>query len=152
MRLLLLLAVVTGILASSQSVSNERILLDMVMPNPGDPTGWQMTKYSDPMVLASLNYTGKVSTGENSPFLAVNFSTLGNFFEEELAWMESYAMGIDAFIERIKSAGLKAFFFVDMIVLPVKVIDHYKDQILNKDGYIVFKVPFNCVGVSVRNG
>ena len=141
MRLLLLLAVVTGILASSQSISNERILLDMVMPNPGDPTGWQMTKYSDPMVLASLNYTGKVSTGENSPFLAVNFSTLGNFFEEnsvELAWMESYAMGIDAFIERIKSAGLKAFFFVDMIVLPVKVIDHYKDQILNKDGYIVF--------------
>ena len=47
-------------------------------------------------------------------------------------------MGIDAFIERIKSAGLKAFFFVDMIVLPVKVIDHYKDQILNKDGYVVF--------------
>ena len=54
----------------------------MVMPNPGDPTGWQTTKYSDPMVFASLNYTGKVSTGENSPFLVVNFSTLGNFFEE----------------------------------------------------------------------
>ena len=83
-------------------------MLDMVMPNPGDPTGWQMTKYADPHVLASLNYTGKVSTGENSPLLAVNFSTLGNLFGNdsvELAWMESYAMGIEAFIERIKSAG-----------------------------------------------
>ena len=143
MRLLLLSLVICVLwaLTSSQSVPNERILLDMVMPNPGDPTGWQMTKYSDPKVLASLNFTGKVSTGENSPLLAVNFSTLGDFFETnsvELAWMESYAMGIDSFIERIHSAGLKAFFFVDMIVLPLKVIDHYKDQILNKDGYIVF--------------
>ena len=142
---LLLLALVNGVFltpVSPQSIPNERILLDMVMPNPGDPTGWQMSKYSDPQVLASLNFTGKVSTGENSPLLAVNFSTLGfNFFEEnsvELAWMESYALGIDAFIERIHSAGLKAFFFVDMIVLPLKVIDHYKEQILNKDGYIVF--------------
>ena len=47
-------------------------------------------------------------------------------------------MGIDAFIDRIHSAGLKAFFFIDMIVLPVKIIDHYKDEILNKDGYILF--------------
>ena len=78
-----LLALVASVLLTSvnlQSVPNERILLDMVMPNPGDPTGWQMTKYSDPQVLASLNFTGKVSTGENSPFLAVNFSTLGDFF------------------------------------------------------------------------
>ena len=47
-------------------------------------------------------------------------------------------MGINAFIERIHSAGLKVFFFVDMIVLPLKVIDNYKEQILNKDGIIVF--------------
>ena len=129
------------VLAASHEVENERILVDMVQNNPGDLVGWQMTKYADPQVLASLNYTAKMSTGENSPVLAVNFSTLGSFFEEnsvELAWMESYAMGIDAFIDRIHSAGLKAFFFVDMIVLPLKVIDHYKDQILNKDGYIVF--------------
>ena len=76
----------------------------------------------------------------NEPALAVNFSTLESFFEEnsiELAWMESYALGINAFIERIHSAGLKVFFFVDMIVLPLKVIDNYKEQILNKDGIIV---------------
>ena len=129
------------VLAASCEIKNERILVDMVQNNPGDPVGWQRTKYADPQVLASLNYTAKMSTGENSPVLAVNFSTLGSFFEEnsvELAWMESFAMGIDAFIDRIHSAGLKAFFFVDMIVLPLKIIDHYKNQILNKDGYIVF--------------
>ena len=128
-------------LAESYEIENERILIDLVQNNPGDPVGWQMTKYADPQVLASLNYTAKMSTGENSPVLAINFSTIGSFFEEnsvELAWMESYALGIDAFIERIHSAGLKAFFFVDMIVLPLKVIDHYKEQILNKDGNIVF--------------
>ena len=73
----------------------------------------------------------------SEPVLAVNFSTLESFFEEnsiELAWMESYALGINAFIERIHSAGLK----VCMIVLPLKVIDNYKEQILNKDGIIVF--------------
>ena len=129
------------VLAGSYEVENERILVDLVQNNPGDPVGWQMTKYADPQVLASLNYTAKMSMGENSPVLAVNFSSLGSFFEEnsvELAWMESYALDRDTFIEYIHSAGLKAFFFVDMIVLPLKVIDHYKDQILNKDGYIVF--------------
>lgn len=129
------------LLVGSYEVENERILIDLVQNNPGDPVGWQMTKYADPQVLASLNYTAKMSTGENSPVLAVNFSTLSSFFTEnsvELAWMESYAMGIDAFIDRIHSAGLKAFFFVDMIVLPLKIIDHYKDQILDKDGHIVF--------------
>ena len=116
----------------------------MVQNNPRDPVGWQVSKYTDPQMLASLNYTAKMSTGENSPVLSLNFSTLGNFFEEnsvELAWMESYAIGIDSFIERIHSVGLKAFFFVDIIILvtlPLKVIDHYRDQILNKDGYIVF--------------
>ena len=86
--------------------------------------GWQMTKYTDPQVHASV----KMNTGENSPVLAVDFSTLGSFFEENsvvIAWMESYAMGIHAFIDRIHSAGLKAFFFVDMIVLPLKVIGKY---------------------------
>ena len=129
------------VLGGSYEVENERILIDLVQNNPGDLVGWQMTKYADPQVLASLNYTAKMSTGENSPVLAVNFSTLGDFFADnsvELAWMESYAIGIDAFIDRIHSAGIKAFFFVDMIVLPLKVIDHYKDQILNKDGYIIF--------------
>ena len=44
-------------LAGSYEVENERILIDLVQNNPGDPVGWQMTKYADPQVLASLNYT-----------------------------------------------------------------------------------------------
>ena len=68
------------VLSASHEVTNERILVDLVQNNPGDPVGWQMTKYADPQVLASLNYTAKMSIGENSPILAVNFSTLGSFF------------------------------------------------------------------------
>ena len=70
------------VLAASHEIKNERILVDMVQNNPGDPVGWQMTKYVDPQVLASLNYTAKMSTGENSPVLTINFSTLGSFLEE----------------------------------------------------------------------
>ena len=35
------------LLPGSYEFENERILIDLVQNNPGDPVGWQMTKYAD---------------------------------------------------------------------------------------------------------
>eukprot|EP01051_Picozoa_sp_SAG22_P000059 SAG22_NODE_1_length_62449_cov_158.689270_59_plen_133_part_00 len=36
--------------------------------------------------------------------------------------LDAYAKGVDRFIKRAKAAGVKAYFFVDLIVLPTTVL------------------------------
>ena len=56
-------ATVTGTGASTATaapiaIANRPVMIDMVQNNPGDPVGWQQTKYFDPRELKKLDYTG----------------------------------------------------------------------------------------------
>lgn len=51
-------------------------------------------------------------------------------------WLDAYAHGVSRFVNRTKAAGLKAYFFVDLLVFPVPVIEAYADKILDKSGAI----------------
>ena len=40
-------------------ITNTRVSIDMVQNNPGDPVGWEQSKYFQPTVLKELGYTGE---------------------------------------------------------------------------------------------
>jgi hypothetical protein len=69
----------------------------MVQNNPGDPVGWEQTKYFDPSELKALEYTGMTTTGEMSGTQAVDFHTLGHDFfpagSAQRLWLDAYAHG-----------------------------------------------------------
>ena len=48
------------------AIPNSPVMIDMVQNNPGDPVGWEETKYFDPAELKKLNYTAMTTTGEMS--------------------------------------------------------------------------------------
>jgi hypothetical protein len=95
----------------------------------------QFTVWSSPptvefarvLQLKKLNYTGQTTTGEMSGTQAVDFHTLGHDFfpagSAQRLWLDAYAKGVGRFVKRAKAQGLKAYFFVDLIVLPTFVLD-----------------------------
>jgi hypothetical protein len=106
--------------------------------------GWQPTKYFDARTLAARGYTAQSTTGEMSGTQAVDFHTLGNgdYFPAgtpQRAWLDAYARGVHAFVNRTKAAGLRSYFFVDLLVFPEAVIQAYKADICDpKTGDIVW--------------
>ena len=59
----MLLALLAPLLLAPWSVAaidNAAVMIDMVQNNPGDPVGWEQSKYFDPSVLKELGYTGKM--------------------------------------------------------------------------------------------
>ena len=113
--------------ASDTPITNAAVMIDMVQNNPGDPVGWEQTKYFDPKELKKLEYTGMTTTGEMSGTQAVDFSSLGHDFfpagSAQRLWLDAYAKGVDRFVKRAKAGGLKAYFFVDLMVFPTVVLD-----------------------------
>lgn len=68
--------------------------------------GWQQSRYFDPAVLASLNYTGRVTTGEISPFLTCTFDSISGgkpfFNSTELGWIQQARAQATRTASRIK--------------------------------------------------
>ena len=103
------------------SVANAPVLLDMVQNNPGDPIGFQQTKYADPEFLSELGYDGQVSTGENSILLTATFNSTveGGIWAEgspELAWRDAYADQLGAWSDRAAASDVGTFWFTDLMV------------------------------------
>ena len=69
----------------------------------------------------SLSLSRRIPGGQ-----AVDFHTLGHDFfpagSAQRLWLDAYAKGVDRFVARAKATGLKAYFFVDLVVLPTPVL------------------------------
>ena len=62
--------------------------------------------------------------------MAVDFHTLGDFFpagSAARAWLDAYKVGVHAFVDRATTAGLQAYFFVDLLVFPTAVLHAWKN-------------------------
>eukprot|EP00040_Diaphanoeca_grandis_P024403 m.134036 g.134036 ORF g.134036 m.134036 type:complete len:573 (+) comp29715_c0_seq1:24-1742(+) len=116
-------------------IPNSKVQIDMVQNNPGDAVAWQQSKYIDPRSLVDLGYTAQCSTGEVSGTQAVDFHTTGqDFFPQGSVgrmWLDAYIIGVGRFVNRAKQAGLKAYFFVDMLVFPNAVLKAYPGALRN---------------------
>eukprot|EP00052_Salpingoeca_macrocollata_P004464 m.41471 g.41471 ORF g.41471 m.41471 type:complete len:585 (+) comp14234_c0_seq1:3-1757(+) len=130
---------------ATATIDNDYVLIDMAQNDPGDTVvGWQQTKYHDPATLLNYGYTGIVTTGELSPLLLANFSSLGLgdiFFPPgnvSRSWQDEMAAAVAANIARCKAGGVQFYPFVDMIVLPRSVVQHFQSQIVNASGNIEY--------------
>jgi hypothetical protein len=136
MRLLLQISIVGAI-----SIENENVLIDMTQNNPGDAVAWEQSKYFDARVLKQAGYTAQSSTGETSGTQAVDFHSTGiDFFPAKSAqrlWLDAYTAGVKQQVDAAKASGIKAYFFVDLLVFPTFVIDHYKKEI-TQNGKLVW--------------
>eukprot|EP01065_Artemidia_motanka_P005920 TRINITY_DN12878_c0_g1_i1.p1 TRINITY_DN12878_c0_g1~~TRINITY_DN12878_c0_g1_i1.p1 ORF type:complete len:588 (+),score=184.61 TRINITY_DN12878_c0_g1_i1:65-1765(+) len=115
--------------AAAAAAADGRLLIDMVQNNPGDAVGWQQTKYRNPKVLKQLGYTARALTGELSGTQAVDFHSLGHDFfpagSPQREWLDAYAAGVRSDVAAAVDAGIKVYFFVDLVVLPTPVIAAY---------------------------
>jgi len=117
----------------ANAIENEHVLIDMTQNNPGDAVAWEQTKYFDGRVLKENGYTAQSSTGETSGTQAVDFHTTGQDFfpagSAQRVWLDAYSAGVQQQVESAKASGVKAYFFVDLLVFPTFVIDHYGSEI-----------------------
>src|SRR5437588_4343730 len=113
-------------------------ILDMVQSNPGEPL--TQSSFADPRKLAAYGYGGQVVNEWRPPSTAITYDSLHRNVlpagSDARAWVQRTAAGIDARIEQIHAAGLKALYFTDLIVLPKRLVALYGHQLLDRRGLI----------------
>ncbi|WP_207532128.1 hypothetical protein [Desertivirga arenae] len=137
----LLLILLSG--TSIKAQNNAFFILDMVHHNPGEP----LTKsaFTDPSYLKKWGYNGQVINDFTFAHAAITFDRLNkNIFPEgsaERKWVENAARKVRENIRLAHASGIKVYYFTDIIVLPKKLVELYKDEITDKDGKISFERP-----------
>lgn len=141
--LLLIAASIIGIHTSAVS-RDSLIVMDMVHHNPMD-TPFE-SAFCKPSKLASVGMDAMVINEFKFPHCAVTFDSLNdNIFpkdSDEQLWAESLAREIKSHIEECHRNGLEALFFTDIIVLPKRLVELYRDQLCDDNGNISFSRPF----------
>ncbi|MET9261955.1 hypothetical protein [Amycolatopsis sp. NPDC004079] len=137
------LAATTGTAFAKPAGRRLPFLLDMVQNNPGEPLF--SSRFNDPATLKSYGYDGQVINEFTPPQTAITFDTFDKrIFPADSpgrAWVEATAKKVDAHIARAHAAGIAAYFFTDIIVLPKRLVELYGDQILDSQGRISFDRP-----------
>lgn len=119
------------------------LILDMVHHNPGEE--FSVSKFNNPDTLNRYEFNGQVINEFQSVHCAITYDSLSpDIFpkgSEERKWVEKLANRIEHKIEEIHAAGLKAYYFMDIIVLPKRVKELYQSEICDSDGWINFNLP-----------
>lgn len=123
--------------------NNSKYILDMVHNNPGEPL--TKTVFNDPIYLAKNQFTGQVINDFSFVHAAITFDKLNpEIFpksSKERLWVENSANKIRENIDKAHKAGIKVYYFTDIIVLPKKLVDLYKSEICDENGKISFERP-----------
>ncbi len=112
------------------------LVLDMVYPNPGEPA--PKTQFLDPALLSRWGFNGNVPR----EFIqcAVTFDDLDPDIlppgSPDRAWVEQNALTAERHIAALKAAGQPSYPFTDFIVLPKRLVEKYKTEILDEKGRI----------------
>lgn len=122
---------------TNESKSN-LLLLDMVHHNPGE--SFTNSKFNDPVVLKDYGFDAQVINEFQSVHCAITYDSLSKDIfplgSSERLWVDSLASRIDNKIKSIHKAGLKAYYFMDIIVLPKRLIEMYSDEICDSTGWV----------------
>ena len=123
--------------------NNSKYILDMVHNNPGEPL--TKTVFNDPVYLAKNQFTGQVINDFSFAHAAITFDKLNpQIFpkgSKERLWVENSANKIRENIDKAHKAGIKVYYFTDIIVLPKKLVDIYRSEICDENGKISFERP-----------
>lgn len=128
---------------TAQTERKDYLVMDMVHHNPGD--AMTQTAFRNPEKLVSFGMDGMVINEFKFPQCAVSFSKFDKRVfpkgSEERAWVEALTKEIRTRIDECHRNGLQAFYFTDIIVLPKKLVELYKDEICDEDGKVSFEKP-----------
>ena len=104
--------------------------IDMVHHNPGEPLF--DSAFLDPEHVKSRGYTGQAFKHINT---VVTYGSVapGVFpaMEEEAAWLETFTAAREIEIRKAKAAGLEVFYHIDLFVLPKRILDKFRNEIVN---------------------
>jgi len=118
-------------------------ILDMVHHNQGEPL--TETEFTNSQKLKGYGYNGQVINDFVFAHVALTFDKFDKrIFPEgskERAWVLQAAEKIRANIKAAKAAGIKVYYFTDIVVLPKKLVELYKDEICDEQGKISFDRP-----------
>ena len=134
------MALLLSIKAAGQ---NKPYILDMVHNNPGEKL--TQSSFNDPAFLKQEGYNGMVVNEFSFVHTAITFDGFDKRIfpvgSVEREWVLKTAEDIRAHIRRAHAAGLKAYYFTDIIVLPKKLVELYHDEICDANGKISFERP-----------
>jgi hypothetical protein len=118
-------------------------MIDMVHHNPGEPL--TRSTFNSPAFLKKNGFNGQVMNDFIFVHAAITYhkfdSTIFLKGTKERIWVEAAAKKIKANIIAAKKAGIKVYYFTDIIVLPKKLVDKYKADICDANGKISFERP-----------
>ncbi len=129
--------------AFAQQQPNSYFILDMVHNNPGE----SLTKsaFNKPAFLKQQGYTGQVMNDFTFAHAAITFDKLNpQIFPKgsrERAWVLAAAERVKRNIKAAHAAGIKVYYFTDIIVLPKTLVALYHDEICDANGKISFEKP-----------
>ncbi|MBN2063536.1 MAG: hypothetical protein JW745_01955 [Sedimentisphaerales bacterium] len=106
--------------------SGEKLCLDMVHHNPGEPLF--DSQFNDPKLMKNMGYNGKVFFLFESATLAVDWREYEpsiKMSQDEIAWTNAKKAAITQKYAQAKAAGLSVYCMSDLILLPKSVIKHY---------------------------
>ncbi|WP_276504720.1 hypothetical protein [Terrimonas pollutisoli] len=142
-RFLLFLTLFIFSLPAISQKKNDGFILDMVHHNPGEALTQSI--FNDPKVLAEQGYTGQVMNDFTFAHAAITFKKLNpSIFPEgskELQWVMNAAERVKKNIKAAHAAGIKVYYFTDIIVLPKKLVELYRSEICDSLGRISFERP-----------
>ena len=115
-------------------------ILDMVHHNPGEAPF--SSRFLDPAVLARYGWNGQVLKHINCAL------TFDGFDPEilpqgspERAWVLNLRRQLQAEIAAARAQGLQVFFHVDFFVLPVRLVEKYREGLCDAQGRISLEAP-----------
>lgn len=117
--------------------------MDMVHHNPGEA----LTKsaFTNPEYVKNSGFNVQVMNDFIFPTAAVTFdkfdSTIFAKGTKERVWSDSITVLIQKNIKAAHAAGIKVFYFTDIVVLPKKLVEKYKSQVCDANGKITFEKP-----------
>lgn len=118
-------------------------IMDMVHHNPGEPL--TKTAFNDPVYLSEMGFNVQVMNDFIFPTAALTFDdfdpTLFSPGSPERKWTDSVAAVIHQNIEKAHQAGIRVFYFTDIVVLPKKLVAKYKMELCDEQGKISFEKP-----------
>lgn len=119
------------------------IVVDMVHHNPGEPL--TITAFNNPKYLKKLGYGGQIMNDFTFAHAAITFDALSpEIFpkgSKEREWVLKAADRVRNNIKAAHAAGIKVYYFTDVIVLPKKLVSLYHDEICDAKGKISFEKP-----------
>ncbi len=115
--------------------------MDMVHNNPGEPL--QPTIFRNPKTLSDLGYNGQVimaeaDSCESFDSIAHDILPKGN---EARIWIDQHAQTLEHLAAQAHSAGIKAYAWMQFIVLPKALVARFKGEICDDQGRIDLERP-----------